>query len=75
MEVLSDALQFVKSGWVLQDEAQDALYFHHDGSWEARAHCHDVLGALCVCSTPSSGDVNGGENGNFKEKDGKDDAM
>ena len=55
-QVSSDALQFVKSGWVSQDEAQDALYFHHDGLWKARAHCHDVLGALCVLSTPGCGD-------------------
>lgn len=57
VEVSSDALQFVKSRWVSQDEAQDALYFHHDSLWKARAHCHDVLGALCVLSTPGS---NGG---------------
>jgi len=53
VQVSSDALQYVKSGWVSQDEAQDALYFHHDGLWKARSHCHDVLGALCVLSTPA----------------------
>ncbi|KAL7427855.1 hypothetical protein ACHAXH_000693, partial [Discostella pseudostelligera] len=55
VEASSDALQFVKSRWVSQDEAQDALYFHHDSLWKARAHCHDVLGALCVLSTPDDG--------------------
>ena len=54
VQVSSDALQYVKSGWVSQDEAQDALYFHHDGLWKARGHCHDVLGALCVLSTPTT---------------------
>lgn len=54
VQVSSDALQYVKSGWVSQDEAQDALYFHHDGLWKARSHCHDVLGALCVLSTPAA---------------------
>jgi hypothetical protein len=53
VQVSSDALQFVKSGWISQDEAQDALYFHHDELWKARGHCHDVLGALCVLSTPT----------------------
>jgi len=64
VQVSSDALQYVKSGWVSQDEAQDALYFHHDGLWKARSHCHDVLGALCVLSTPAaneSGVKNGGD--------------
>ena len=58
VQVSSDALQFVKSQWISQDEAQDALYFHHDGLWKARAHCHDVLGALCVLSTPCADDFN-----------------
>ena len=35
VQASSDAMQFVKSGWVSQDEAQDALYFHHDGLWKA----------------------------------------
>ncbi len=61
VQVSSDALQFVKSGWISQDEAQDALYFHHDELWKARGHCHDVLGALCVLSTPNYVDeTNGG---------------
>ena len=30
------------------DEAQDALYYHHDGLWRSRSHAHDVYGALCV---------------------------
>lgn len=59
VQVSSDALQFVKSGWIAQDEAQDALYFHHDGLWKARAHCHDVLGALCVLSTPAPNEQDG----------------
>ena len=57
VQVSSDALQFVKSGWISQDEAQDALYFHHDELWKARGHCHDVLGALCVLG---GGDKGGG---------------
>lgn len=63
VEASSDALQFVKSRWVSQDEAQDALYFHHDSLWKARAHCHDVLGALCVLSTPGGGGEGGGSGG------------
>ena len=63
VQVSSDALQYVKSGWVSQDEAQDALYFHHDGLWKARSHCHDVLGALCVLSTPSANES--GVTGNY----------
>jgi len=62
VQVSSDALQFVKSGWISQDEAQDALYFHHDELWKARGHCHDVLGALCVLSTPNHNDNCGGGN-------------
>jgi len=72
VQVSSDALQFVKSGWVSQDEAQDALYFHHDGLWKARAHCHDVLGALCVLSTPMSGEM---EKMKVKKEDGEEDSM
>jgi len=60
VQASSDALRFAKAGWVAQDEAQDALYFHHDGLWKARAHCHDVLGALCVLSTPFPGEAGGG---------------
>lgn len=60
VQVSSDALQFVKSGWISQDEAQDALYFHHDELWKARGHCHDVLGALCVLSTPNHNNNSGG---------------
>ena len=67
VQVSSDALQYVKSEWVSQDEAQDALYFHHDGLWKARAHCHDVLGALCVLSTPTDDDVSGYGDGGTKE--------
>lgn len=68
VEASSDALQFVKSRWVSQDEAQDALYFHHDSLWKARAHCHDVLGALCVLSTPgSNGDGSGGGGGRWPD--------
>ena len=67
VEVSSDALQFVKSRWVSQDEAQDALYFHHDSLWKARAHCHDVLGALCVLSTPGGGDGGGGGGGRWPD--------
>ncbi|KAL7545173.1 hypothetical protein ACHAWF_008525 [Thalassiosira exigua] len=79
VQASSDALKFVKSGWVAQDEAQDALYFHHDGLWKARAHCHDVLGALCVISTPAPGEA-GGEDGEEDggaddDADGKGDAM
>ena len=51
----SDALRIAKMEMTSQDEAQDALYFHHDGLWKARAHHHDVYGALCVISTPSAG--------------------
>ena len=62
VQVSSDALQFVKSGWISQDEAQDALYFHHDELWKARGHCHDVLGALCVLSTPNKDEKQEGNN-------------
>lgn len=63
VQVSSDALQFVKSDWISQDEAQDALYFHHDELWKARGHCHDVLGALCVISTPNNNSNNGSDGG------------
>ncbi|KAL3788547.1 hypothetical protein ACHAW5_009393 [Stephanodiscus triporus] len=57
----SDALRLARAGTSSLDEAQDALYFHHDGLWKARAHCHDVLGALCVLSTttPAPADRDG----------------
>lgn len=61
VQASSDALQYVKSAWVAQDEAQDALYFHHDGLWKARGHCHDVLGAMCVLSTPGVGEKVGAD--------------
>jgi hypothetical protein len=61
--VSSDALQFVKSGWIAQDEAQDALYFHHDELWKARGHCHDVLGALCVLSSSDNSNNNNKDDG------------
>ena len=48
MDASSSALQYVRSGWRSADEAQDALYFHHDGLWRSRGHAHDVLGALSV---------------------------
>jgi hypothetical protein len=58
----SDALRLAGVGTSSLDEAQDAMYFHHDGLWKARAHCHDILGALCVLSmTAPSHD---GEDGN-----------
>ena len=44
----SDALKYVREAWVSADEAQDALYYHHDGLWRSRSHAHDVYGALCV---------------------------
>ncbi|KAL9189708.1 hypothetical protein ACHAXT_009383 [Thalassiosira profunda] len=72
VQVASDALQFVKTGWVAQDEAQDALYFHHDGLWKARGHCHDVLGALCVLSTPMVGEGAKDDDAMEVDGDGKD---
>jgi hypothetical protein len=66
----SDALRLAREGLAAQDEAQDALYFHHGGLWKARAHCHDVLGALCVLSTPGP-DGGGGGGG---DDDATDDA-
>lgn len=44
----SDALRLVRGAWQCADEAQDALYFHHDGLWRSRGHAHDVYGALSV---------------------------
>ncbi|KAL7506977.1 hypothetical protein ACHAXN_004193 [Cyclotella atomus] len=44
----SEALKFVRNAWQSADEAQDALYFHHDGLWRSREHVHDVLGAMMV---------------------------
>ena len=44
----SNALNHIRSSWVNADEAQDALYFHHDTLWKVRNHPHDVLGALDV---------------------------
>ena len=41
-------MEYVRSSWRSADEAQDALYFHHDGLWRSRAHAYDVLGALTV---------------------------
>ncbi|KAL3821806.1 LOW QUALITY PROTEIN: hypothetical protein ACHAXA_003308 [Cyclostephanos tholiformis] len=56
MPASSDALHIARVEMTSQDEAQDALYFHHDGLWKARAHHHDVYGALCVLSTPGPTD-------------------
>jgi hypothetical protein len=65
----SDALRLAGVGTLSLDEAQDAMYFHHDGLWKARAHYHDILGALCVLSTTApphdgeDGDDGGGGGG------------
>ena len=70
----SDALRLAREGLAAQDEAQDALYFHHGGLWKARAHCHDVLGALCVLSTPGPDGGGGGGGGGGDDDDATDDA-
>ncbi len=46
--ITSQALNHIRTSWVNADEAQDALYFHHDTLWKVRSHPHDVKGALDV---------------------------
>jgi len=69
VQVSSDALQFVKSGWISQDEAQDALYFHHDELWKARGHSPSELKARLASAIRRKLVL--GEVGSIRNNDGK----